>query len=127
MLAVIGEQFLTSLNGLRNVALPAITLQFAALSELFGGSVLAEQVFAYPGLGAATVQASGVDGTGVTVAVLDSGIDYTHREAEAAPALPSLDSATLAEWRACVQAARARLLAQPDLLTLLIGFVNEKS
>ena len=46
---------------------------------------------------------------------------------EAAPALPSLDSATLAEWRACVQAARARLLAQPDLLTLLIGFVNEKS
>ena len=29
---------------------------------------------------------------------------------EAAPALPSLDSATLAEWRACVQAARARLL-----------------
>ena len=44
-------------HGLRNVALPAITLQFAALSELFGGSVLAEQVFAYPGLGAATVQA----------------------------------------------------------------------
>ena len=29
--------------------------------------------------GAAAVQASGVDGTGVTVAVLDSGIDYTHR------------------------------------------------
>ena len=37
--------------------LPAITLQFASLSELFGGSVLAEQVFAYPGLGEATVQA----------------------------------------------------------------------
>lgn len=32
-----------------------------------------------PYVGAATVQASGVDGTGVTVAVLDSGIDYTHR------------------------------------------------
>lgn len=31
-----------------------------------------------PYIGAATVQASGVDGTGVTVAVLDSGIDYTH-------------------------------------------------
>lgn len=45
------------LHGLRNVALPAITLQFASLSELFGGSVLAEQVFAYPGLGQATVQA----------------------------------------------------------------------
>lgn len=44
-------------HGLRNIALPAITLQFASLSELFGGSVLAEQVFAYPGLGQATVQA----------------------------------------------------------------------
>jgi len=45
------------LHGLRNIALPAVTLQFASLSELFGGSVLAEQVFAYPGLGQATVQA----------------------------------------------------------------------
>lgn len=45
-------------HGLRNVILPAITLQFASLSELFGGSVLAEQVFAYPGLGEATVQAA---------------------------------------------------------------------
>jgi peptide/nickel transport system permease protein len=44
-------------HGFRNVALPAVTLQFAAFSELFGGSVLAEQVFAYPGLGQATVQA----------------------------------------------------------------------
>ncbi|MCX7681097.1 MAG: ABC transporter permease [Anaerolineae bacterium] len=45
------------LHGLRNIALPAVTLQFASLSELFGGSVLAEQVFAYPGLGQATTQA----------------------------------------------------------------------
>lgn len=44
-------------HGLRNVALPAITLQFASFSELFGGAVLAEQVFSYPGLGQATVQA----------------------------------------------------------------------
>jgi peptide/nickel transport system permease protein len=44
-------------HGLRNIALPAVTLQFASLSELFGGSVLAEQVFSYPGLGQATVQA----------------------------------------------------------------------
>lgn len=44
-------------HGLRNIALPAITLQFASLSELFGGSVLAEQVFTYPGLGQATVEA----------------------------------------------------------------------
>lgn len=44
-------------HGLRNVALPAITLQFASLGELFGGSVLVEQVFSYPGLGQATVSA----------------------------------------------------------------------
>lgn len=44
-------------HGLRNVALPAITLQFASFSELFGGAVLAEQVFSYPGLGQATVEA----------------------------------------------------------------------
>lgn len=31
-----------------------------------------------PYIGAAAVQATGVDGTGVRVAVLDSGIDYTH-------------------------------------------------
>lgn len=42
---------------LRNVAVPALMLQFASLSELFGGSVLAEQVFSYPGLGQATVAA----------------------------------------------------------------------
>jgi peptide/nickel transport system permease protein len=45
-------------HGLRNIALPAITLQFASLSELFGGSVLAEKVFDYPGLGNATTQAA---------------------------------------------------------------------
>ncbi len=45
-------------HALRNIALPAVTLQFASLSELFGGSVLAEQVFSYPGLGNAAVQAA---------------------------------------------------------------------
>ncbi len=44
-------------HALRGVLLPAITLQFASLGELFGGSVLAEQVFSYPGLGKATVEA----------------------------------------------------------------------
>lgn len=44
-------------HGLRNVALPAVTLQFTSFSELFGGAVLAEQVFTYPGLGQATVDA----------------------------------------------------------------------
>ena len=44
-------------HGLRNLILPAITLQFASISEIFGGSVLVEQVFSYPGLGNAAVTA----------------------------------------------------------------------
>ncbi|MEH7176330.1 ABC transporter permease [Neobacillus vireti] len=54
-----GEKGITLLwrHGLRNISLPAITLHFAAFSELFGGAVLAEQVFSYPGLGQATVEA----------------------------------------------------------------------
>lgn len=44
-------------HALRNVILPAITLQFASISEIFGGSVLVEQVFSYPGLGQAAVTA----------------------------------------------------------------------
>ncbi|WP_260189448.1 ABC transporter permease [Actinophytocola gossypii] len=42
----------------RNAAAPALLLQFSSLGELFGGSVLAEQVFSYPGLGAATTTAA---------------------------------------------------------------------
>ena len=53
-------------HGLRNLALPALTLQFAAISEIFGGSVLVEQVFSYPGLGQAAVTA----GLGGDVALL---------------------------------------------------------
>ncbi len=53
-------------HGLRNLLLPAITLQFASISEIFGGSVLVEQVFSYPGLGQAAVRA----GLGSDVALL---------------------------------------------------------
>lgn len=53
-------------HGLRNVALPAVTLQCAFISEVFGGSVLVEQVFSYPGLGQAAVAA----GLGGDVALL---------------------------------------------------------
>ena len=35
-------------HGFRNVLGPAMTLQFASISEIFGGSVLVEQVFSYP-------------------------------------------------------------------------------
>ncbi len=48
-------------HGLRNLALPAVTIQFAQIAEIFGGSVLVEQVFSYPGLGQAAVTA-GVGG-----------------------------------------------------------------
>ena len=44
-------------HGLRNIILPAITLQFASFAELFGGSVIAENVFSYPGLGSAVAAA----------------------------------------------------------------------
>lgn len=44
-------------HGIRNIALPAITLQFLSFSELFGGATLVEQVFSYPGIGQATVAA----------------------------------------------------------------------
>lgn len=44
-------------HGLRNIILPAMTLQFASVSEIIGGSVLVEQVFSYPGLGQAAVTA----------------------------------------------------------------------
>jgi peptide/nickel transport system permease protein len=43
---------------LRSAAAPALLLQFASLAELFGGAVLAEQVFTYPGLGEATATAA---------------------------------------------------------------------
>ena len=44
-------------HGLRNIALPAVTVQFAAFSELFGGIALAESVFSYPGIGSALTTA----------------------------------------------------------------------
>lgn len=44
-------------HGLRNILLPAMTLQFASVSEIIGGSVMVEQVFSYPGLGQAAVTA----------------------------------------------------------------------
>lgn len=55
-----GEEGLTLFlrRGLRHTLIPAVTLQFSSFSELFGGAVLVEQVFSYPGLGQATVEAA---------------------------------------------------------------------
>ena len=44
-------------HGIRNIALPAVTVQFAAFRELFGGIALAESVFSYPGIGSALTTA----------------------------------------------------------------------
>lgn len=44
--------------GMRHATGPAITVHLAGAGELFGGSVLAEAVFASPGLGQATVRAA---------------------------------------------------------------------
>ena len=53
-------------HGLRNILIPAVTLQFASVSEIIGGSVVVEQVFSYTGLGQAAVTA----GTGSDVPLL---------------------------------------------------------
>ncbi len=53
-------------HALRNLIIPAITIQFSQIAEIFGGSVLVEQVFSYPGLGQAAVTA----GIGGDVALL---------------------------------------------------------
>jgi peptide/nickel transport system permease protein len=54
-----GESFwgIIKNHGIRNILLPAITLQFLSFNELFGGTILVEQVFSYPGIGQATVAA----------------------------------------------------------------------
>ena len=56
----------TFADALHHMALPAITLQFSQIAEIFGGSVLVEEVFSYPGLGQAAVTA----GLGGDVALL---------------------------------------------------------
>lgn len=75
-----GERGILRRHVLRNVALPAVTLQFASVGEIVGGSVLVEQVFSYPGLGQAAV-AAGLGGdlplllgiTVVTAAIVFGG------------------------------------------------------
>lgn len=66
-------------HALRNIMLPAITLQFASISEIFGGSVLVEQVFSYPGLGKAAVSA-GLSGDApllLGIAVISAALVFT--------------------------------------------------
>lgn len=48
-------------HGLRNSLMPFVTLQLGSISEIIGGSVLAESVFSYAGLGGLTA-AAGIKG-----------------------------------------------------------------
>lgn len=52
-----GRLDIVARHGIRNAGLPALTVLMASTGEIFGGSILAEQVFAWPGLGRATVEA----------------------------------------------------------------------
>lgn len=51
-------RFIISHHAMRNLILPALTLQLASVGEVLGGSILIEQVFSYPGLGQAAVTAA---------------------------------------------------------------------
>lgn len=44
-------------HGLRHISFPVISVHFASFSELFGGTILIEQVFSYPGIGEVIVNA----------------------------------------------------------------------
>ncbi|MDR2615997.1 MAG: ABC transporter permease [Oscillospiraceae bacterium] len=59
-----GDVRLLFRHGVRNALIPAITMQFGSFAELFGGSVFAENIFSYPGLGAA-VSAAGTGGADI--------------------------------------------------------------
>lgn len=48
-------------HGFKGTIIPAVTIQFMSFAELFGGSILAETVFSYPGLGSA-IAAAGLNG-----------------------------------------------------------------
>ena len=87
-----GRRTLFWRHGVRNTVLPAVTLQFASFAELFGGSVLAESVFSYPGLGSAAAAAGpgsdGADGRYRRDALDEPGAaDAGRGDAAAPPAL----------------------------------------
>ena len=49
---------ITKKHVLKNVSLPFLSIEFAQIGEIIGGSVIVEQVFSYPGLGSITVKAA---------------------------------------------------------------------
>lgn len=53
--------------------MPAITIHFSYFGELFGGSILAEQVFSYPGLGSTLTEAGLKSDTALLLAIVVIG------------------------------------------------------
>ena len=60
-------------HALRNAIVPAITIHFSYFGELFGGSVLAEEVFSYPGLGSTLTEAGLKSDTPLLLAIVMIG------------------------------------------------------
>lgn len=60
-------------HAVRNAIVPAITIHFSYFGELFGGSVLAEQVFSYPGLGSTLTEAGLKSDTPLLLAIVIIG------------------------------------------------------
>ncbi len=60
-------------HALRNGVIPAITLHFSHFGELFAGSVLAERIFSYPGLGVALTEAGLKSDTSLLLAIVIIG------------------------------------------------------
>lgn len=58
---------------IRNAIVPAITIHFSYFGELFGGSVLAEEVFSYPGLGSTLTEAGLKGDTPLLLAIVIIG------------------------------------------------------
>lgn len=52
------ERLVIFRHGLRNALLPLITLMGLAIPELFGGALIIEQIFSYPGMGQLTFSAA---------------------------------------------------------------------
>jgi len=81
-----GGKEIARLSKAHNAVIAQVDAQRVAAISQLAGVVRVRPVIDYqlaemetvPYIGAAFLQANGIDGTGVKVAVLDSGIDYTH-------------------------------------------------
>ena len=60
-------------HGIKNAMIPAITIHFSYFGELFGGSVLAEKVFSYPGLGSTLTEAGLKNDSSLLLAIVIIG------------------------------------------------------